>query len=160
QRDAEDIINRTKSEAEEYEKKKMVIWTIRGIMFGVYALSGGLAIWFIERTLRLNKVDLDDEVGDSGGQMIANVVGIFTTVGFLYEVAKKKRNDRELRAEMKEAERKIIVEASKRRLAALQRESFGTSLETRSRRSRIGCKSQHIRAQRARQSQQEPGVSG
>ena len=59
--------------------------------------QGGVIIWCVESTLReLNRVDIDDNIACSTGQLVALLVALFSIMGFLIDDAfqnPKKRTD-------------------------------------------------------------------
>ncbi|CAM1504817.1 Fc.00g024080.m01.CDS01 [Cosmosporella sp. VM-42] len=116
---AEEIIQRTIEKADDYRKRRSAIHKFRGVLFASYTTSGGLTIWFMEKTLRLNDIDLKDEIGSSSGQILALSMSILTTAGFIYESLKGLNKISERRAKRKQVEQWVIAEAIKRRVVAM-----------------------------------------
>ncbi|KAK1759058.1 hypothetical protein QBC47DRAFT_436550 [Echria macrotheca] len=76
------------------------LWGRRGILIvWLVVINGFLPIYFIERTISLNRVDLGSGLADSSGQMLALLVAVFTSFAFAWQVfgnyvdGKKRRED-------------------------------------------------------------------
>lgn len=63
----------------------------RVFMTVVIGAAGGVSIWFVERTLDLNGVDMDDAILSSSGQLLSLLVAVFTTTAFVWETVKGRR---------------------------------------------------------------------
>ncbi|KAK0702734.1 hypothetical protein B0H67DRAFT_650111 [Lasiosphaeris hirsuta] len=65
-------------------------WNRAVRIFGTVLAAGvGVTtIFFIERTLQLNDVELDDSLTTSTGQLLSLLVAVFTTVSFMWDVWK------------------------------------------------------------------------
>lgn len=87
---------------DKYRRHEITVAVVRGSNFVTSAVFGGLMIWFIERTIEKNHIDMDDEVGSSSGQLLALLVAILTTANFLWEVCKFEVEKREARKEADE----------------------------------------------------------
>jgi len=73
---------------------------VRGLsIIWLVVIHGFLPIYFIERTISLNHVDLGSSLANSSGQMLALLVAVFTPLGFVLQVVgnyidgKKRRED-------------------------------------------------------------------
>jgi hypothetical protein len=104
---AEVIIKKAHDEIEDFKAKRMISRCFRAVSFVSFALGGGISIWFLEETLTLNDIDLNDDIGSSAGQMLALVIATLSTIGFLFEVLKKRLKNRELDEKLRALEDKI-----------------------------------------------------
>lgn len=76
------------------------MWAVRIVHTIIFAAAGALSIYFIERTLQLNDVELEDDLITSSGQMLSLLVAVFTTFGFGWEALRNKREAARRRKEL------------------------------------------------------------
>jgi hypothetical protein len=96
------LVRKASALQDKYRRHKITVAIVRVSNFVTSAVFGGLTIWFIERTIEKNHIDMDDEVGSSSGQLLALLVAILTTANFLWEVCKFEVEKREAREEVDE----------------------------------------------------------
>ncbi|KAM7219252.1 hypothetical protein V8F06_005421 [Rhypophila decipiens] len=90
------------------KEQRLSVWGWRvfvALIVGVFL--GALPIYFIERTLQLNNVDLGSDLSDNSGQMLALLVAIFSSVAFVWQVSDNYLDGKKRRDELKEILRKI-----------------------------------------------------
>ncbi|KAK3985870.1 hypothetical protein QBC44DRAFT_373736 [Cladorrhinum sp. PSN332] len=84
------------------KNQRLHLWGLRGAVVILLAIfSGFLPIYFIERTLFLNHVDLVYGLADSSGQMLALLVAVFTSFGFVWQVLSNYTNGKKRRQDFK-----------------------------------------------------------
>lgn len=82
------------------KENRRIMWAVRIVHTIIFAAAGALSIYFIERTLQLNDVDLEDDLITSSGQMLSLLVAVFTTFGFGWEALRNKREAARRRKEL------------------------------------------------------------
>lgn len=123
-RKANEIITKAEAWATKHKKQNKRFWLIRGWLCITIATSGGASIAFLEKTLLLNHIEVDDSISTSTGQLLALLVAILTTSGFLYEVYKAEIKRLERNQEDKAALARVHAAAATLRRTAEQHQLF------------------------------------
>lgn len=134
---ARDLMKRVSDRVDGQQRGRKRSRILRVSIFLAYSVSGALAIWFIERTITENHIDMDDDLGSSSGQLLALLVALLTTSSFVWELFKSWRERRKAIAEAEEIANYITIAAldvhvqATRQKAALKRlkESFSRERE-------------------------------
>jgi predicted transporter len=126
---AESIIDLAQDEIESYKTKRKILFWGRWGSFVGFLFLGALSIWFLEETLKLNDIDLSNDIGSSAGQMLALIVAVLSTVGFLFEVLKKVLKDREQNEDLRALEYKVNSNAIEVQHSAKQAAKRWSDLE-------------------------------
>lgn len=84
----DDHINRLRLLERKRKLNKITRWAIRGTVFVLYGFSGASTIYFVEKTIQVNDIAMNDSVASSTGQLLALLVAVFTTVTVVWEAAK------------------------------------------------------------------------
>ncbi|KAF5722178.1 hypothetical protein FMUND_3100 [Fusarium mundagurra] len=83
EKQARNLVERASKLMEQYWEQNFLLLVVRGVLFVGLAVSGSLSIWFIEKTIDKNHIDMDDDLGSSNGQLLALLVAVLTAANFL-----------------------------------------------------------------------------
>ncbi|CAM1504952.1 Fc.00g025430.m01.CDS01 [Cosmosporella sp. VM-42] len=125
---AKNLVKRASKLQVQYWAQHVLLWVFQGVFFVALAFSGSLSIWFIEKTIEKNQIDMDDDFGSSSGQLLALLVALLTTVNFLWEVFKSKWEERGLRKEAEEIVDDICKASSSLHLQAARQGAVWRSI--------------------------------
>ncbi|RKL10764.1 hypothetical protein BFJ70_g16487 [Fusarium oxysporum] len=109
---AQHIVNEASELQDHYRETNILVKLGSGFVFIFMAISGGLTIWFLEKTIKKNHIDMDNDISSSSGQLLALLVAILTTMTFLWEVVKSRFEERKIRKNAEEKAANIYNAAS------------------------------------------------
>ncbi len=94
-------------------KKRLRLWLHQILSALWFAICGALPIYFIERTLQINDIQVGEGLNavSSSGQLINLLVASFSILGFIWEAIKSKLDASNRRSELKKAHRNILFTA-------------------------------------------------
>ena len=103
----------TQAKINEHRKKRARLWIHQVLSALWFAICGALPIYFIERTLQINDIQVGEGLNavSSSGQLINLLVASFSIVGFIWEAIKSKLDARDRRGELNDAHRNILITA-------------------------------------------------